>query len=106
MTHRLTGYGPGYRLYRAPSADGPFTLLNPTVLLTATSYFDTTSRTANRLRQTLRLFRPRSPEPRSASASTDPWRGRRCRSTKVFSRLPSRSRIRSMSTAGRLAVGW
>ena len=30
----------GYRLYRATSADGPWTVLNPTGLLTATSYLD------------------------------------------------------------------
>ena len=31
----------GYRLYRATSADGPWTLLNPAALLTTTSYLDT-----------------------------------------------------------------
>src|SRR3954466_11482202 len=31
----------GYRIYRALSADGPWSLLNPTGLITATSYLDT-----------------------------------------------------------------
>ena len=31
----------GYRIYRSSSADGPYSLLNPTALLSATSYLDT-----------------------------------------------------------------